>query len=122
MLRRDEDAGLQATTIIEELKAKTPGQDWDRCLRTLQRRIRVWRAEEGPPKEVVFPQDHPPGEEAAYDFTHCEELKITILGIEFPHLIFEYILSFSGHRFGQLAFGETYEGQRADLKTVSASA
>lgn len=116
LLRRDEDAGLQATTIIEELKTKTLGQNWDRCLRTLQRRVRVWRAEHGPPKEVVFPQDHPPGEEAAYDFTHCEELNVTILGVEFPHLIFEYILSFSGHRCGQLAFGETYEALARGLQ------
>ena len=116
LLKRDEDAGLQATTILEDLKAKRPGQDWDRHLRTLQRRVRVWRAQEGPPKEVIFPQDHPPGEEAAYDFTHCEELKVSILGVEFPHMIFECILSFSGHRFVQLAFGETYEALSCGLQ------
>ena len=42
-------------------------------LRTLQRRIREWRALHGPEKEVYFPQDHPPGREAAFDFTNCNE-------------------------------------------------
>ena len=116
LLREDKDGGLQATTIIGELNTKKPEGKWDKHLRTLQRQLRIWRAEEGPPKEVVFPQDHPPGEEGAYDFTHCEELNVTINGVAFPHLIFEYILSHSGHRYVELAFGETYEALSSGLQ------
>jgi hypothetical protein len=65
-------------------------------LRTLQRRIRQWRALNGPDKEVFFPQEHAPGREAAYDFTNCDELGVTISGAPFEHLLFELVLGFSG--------------------------
>ena len=67
----------------------SPGQ-----VRTLQRRMRQWRALNGPEKEVYFPQEHPPGREAAYDFTDCNELGVTIGGEPFEHLLFELVLSF----------------------------
>ena len=35
---------------------------WSHQLRTLQRRIKTWRALEGPAKEVFFPQRHQPGQ------------------------------------------------------------
>jgi hypothetical protein len=47
---------------------------------TLQRRIKNWRATEGPSKEVFFAQQHQPGELCQSDFTHCRELGITIGG------------------------------------------
>ena len=34
---------------------------------------------------------------------------MTIAGVLFPHLLFEFVLSFSGWRWVCLAFGETYE-------------
>ena len=46
--------------------------------RTLQRRLRDWRALHGPEQEVYFPQEHPPGREAAFDFTNCNDLGVTI--------------------------------------------
>ena len=30
-------------------------------MRTLQRQVKVWRATEGPAREVFFAQEHPPG-------------------------------------------------------------
>ena len=78
-------------------------------LRTLQRRIRQWRALNGPDKEVFFPQEHPPGREAAYDFTDCDELGVTIGGTPFDHLLFELALSFSGWRWPTVALSESYE-------------
>ena len=80
-----------------------------RQLRTLQRRIRQWRALNGPDKEVFFPQEHPPGREAAYDFTNCDELGVTIGGAPFEHLLFELVLSFSGWRWPTVALSESYE-------------
>ncbi len=58
-------------------------------LRTMQRRIRDWRALHGPSKVVKFPQEHVPGREGSFDFTHCTELGVTILGNLLVHLIFE---------------------------------
>jgi hypothetical protein len=58
---------------------------------------------------VFFPQAHPPGREAAYDFTNCDELGVTIGGAPFEHLLFELVLSFSGWRWPMVALSESYE-------------
>ena len=61
LLEADKDGILEATTLLEELEERNPGSISGRQLRTLQRRIRDWRALHGPDKEVYFPQEHPPG-------------------------------------------------------------
>src|SRR5574341_1379516 len=62
--------GLQANTLLAYLQRQYPGQFEDGQLRTLQRKLKVWRALEGPAKEVFFPQEHFPGDLAASDFCH----------------------------------------------------
>jgi hypothetical protein len=109
LLRRDTNRVLEATTILEFLEQRCPGEFGDNQLRTLQRRVRDWRAVQGPDREVFFEQVHPPGREAQIDFTHATELEVTLAGVPFPHLIFEFVLSFSGWRWVCLAAGETYE-------------
>ena len=59
-------------------------------MRTLQRRVKVWRATEGPAGEVFFAQQHPPGRLGASDLTHMEELGVTIQGQSFAHLLYSY--------------------------------
>jgi hypothetical protein len=49
---------LQAKTLFEDLQRRFPGCYPDGQLRTLQRKIKAWRATEGPPKEVFFDQIH----------------------------------------------------------------
>ena len=56
-----ESPGLQAKTLFEYLQRTYPGRYQDGQLRTLQRRVKVWRATAGPPKEVFFAQKHEPG-------------------------------------------------------------
>jgi len=68
------NAGLEAKTVFEYLQRRYLGQFADGQLRTLQRRVKSWRATEGPAKEVFFAQQHPPGRLGASDFTHMEEL------------------------------------------------
>ena len=46
--------GLQAKTLFQYLQRQRPGQYQDAQLRTLQRRIKLWRALEGPAKEVLL--------------------------------------------------------------------
>jgi hypothetical protein len=109
LLAADEKRVLEARTILGELDRRHPGGFSARHLRTLQRRIRQWRALNGPDKEVFFPQEHPPGREAAYDCTNCDELDVTICGTPFDHLLFELALSFSGWRWPTVALSESYE-------------
>ena len=52
---------LQAKTLVEWLQRKYPDQDWQRQRRTVERRVRQWKAEHGPAKEVFFTQVHEPG-------------------------------------------------------------
>jgi len=56
------EPGLQAKTVFQHLREKYPDRFTDGQVRTLQRRIKYWRATEGPPQEVFFAQDHHPGE------------------------------------------------------------
>ena len=116
LLRRDPKGALQATTIPEWLEEGYPGQFSPAQLRSLQRRLRDWRALHGPEQEVFFPQVHPPGREAQLDFTDAGELRVTIAGQPFPLRFFEFILSHSGWRFVDLAFGETYEALQKGLQ------
>ena len=109
LLRGDLDGALRATTLLEWLQERYPGRFSGAQLRTLQRRLRDWRAVHGPEQEVFFAQEHPPGREAQLDFTHGGELGITIVGEPFPHLLFQFVLSYSGWRFVDLAWGETLE-------------
>jgi hypothetical protein len=63
LLAADDQRVLETRTILGELDRRQPGEFSVRHLRTLQRRIRQWRALNGPDKEVFFPQEHPPGRE-----------------------------------------------------------
>jgi len=109
LLETDEDGRLQAKTIFEHLQDRHPGRFKSGQLRTLQRRIRDWRAAHGPGREVFFEQVHPPGREGAADFTRAHELGVTISGEILVHLLFVFRLSYSGWTHVSLAFGETYE-------------
>ncbi len=116
LLVSDEKGVLQATTVLGWLQDKHPGSYDEGLLRTLQRRLRDWRALHGPPKEVYFEQAHVPGREGAFDFTHCAELGVTIGGEPFTHLLFELVLTYSSWTWIDLAFGETYEAMSAGIQ------
>lgn len=121
LLVGDQEGKLEAKTILQELVRRCPGEFEAGQLRTLQRRVRAWRAERGPNKEVYFPQEHVPGRMAAIDFTHASELGVTIAGAAFAHLFFQFVLAFSGLRFVQLAFGETFEALLSGLQAAFAA-
>jgi hypothetical protein len=116
LLQADTAGVLEATTLVELLAERYPERFGGGQLRTLQRRLRDWRALHGPGKEVFFPQEHVPGREAQLDFTHASELGVTIAGEPLDHLLFEFVLSYSGWRWVGLAFGETFEALVAGLQ------
>lgn len=116
LLERDKEGVLQATTLLDELQRRYPGRYHTSQLRTLQRRVRDWRALYGPDKEVMFPQEHPPGREGAFDFTHCSELGVTVCGQPLAHLLFVFRLSASGWTWVELAFGETFEAMLSGVQ------
>ena len=118
LLRNDPTGRLKATTIIDWLAEQYPGRFSASQLRTMQRRLQDWRALHGPEREVYFPQEHPPGREAQFDFTHCGELRVTIAGQPHPHLLFQLILSHSGWRYAEVAAGETFLALQEGLQNA----
>ena len=109
-------AGLQAKTLFAELQRKYPGRFAEGQLRTLQRRIKVWRATEGPAREVFFPQEHHPGVRGESDFCHLTPLGITIQGQRFPHLLYHFVLPYSNWETGTICFSESFESLSEGLE------
>jgi hypothetical protein len=87
--------GLEARTLFEALQRQHPGKFADGQLRTLQRRLKHWRATAGPEREVFFGQQHVAGRLGQSDFTRMGELNITIGGQSFPHLLYHFVLTYS---------------------------
>lgn len=92
------DAGLNAVTLLEELQRRYPAEFGDSVLRTLQRRVRQWRAVHGAEREVFFAQEHPPGRLGLSDFTVCDDLAVQISGSAFAHRLYQFALAHSGWR------------------------
>ena len=97
--------GLTAVTIFEELERQQPGRLPTGVLRTLQRRIRTWRALEGEEREVFFAQAHEPGRQGLSDFTDAKELAVTLEGIPFSHRLYQFALAYSGWRHVEVILG-----------------
>ncbi len=110
--------GLEAKTIFEYLQRRCPGEFADGQLRTLQRRIKIWRAVEGPSKEVFFSQIHRPGELGQSDFTHMNKLGVTISGVPFDHMIYHFVLTYSNWEAGTICFSESFESLSQGLQNA----
>jgi hypothetical protein len=60
---------LKAKTLFDWLRRRHPGQFLDSHRRTFERRVRQWRASDGPGELAIFRQVHGAGDLAASDFT-----------------------------------------------------
>jgi hypothetical protein len=110
---------LEARTLLEELQRRHEGEYPNRLLRTLQRRVRQWKATFGPEKEIIFRQKHVPGWQGISDFTDASELGITIRGELLPHLLYHYRLSYSGWEYAQVVLGgESYTALAEGLQNA----
>lgn len=105
----DAAPGLESKTIFARLLERPDASFTEGQLRTLQRKIRRWRVEHGPQKEVMFPQEHRPGEYAQSDFTSMNDLGITIEGEPFDHLVYHFVLPYSRWETGMVCFSESFE-------------
>jgi len=105
----DGNPGLEAKTVFEALQRKYPGEFSDGQLRTLQRHVKRWRATEGPGREVYFTQRHVPGRLGQSDFTHMNELAITIGGQSFAHLLYHFVLAYSNWEDATVCYSESFE-------------
>jgi hypothetical protein len=110
---------LMAVTLLRKLQSDHPDRFADGMLRTLQRHIRQWRALEGPPKEVFFPQVYAPGHRGLSDFTSMAELLITIAGAAFVHILYHFGLAFSRWEHAEVVEGgESFEALSRGLQNA----
>ena len=100
---------LEAKTIFEYLQRSYIERFQDGQLRTFQRQVKMWRALQGPSKEVFFSQKHYPGDLCESDYTHISQLGITINGLKFDHLIYHFVLTYSNWETGSVCFSESFE-------------
>jgi hypothetical protein len=107
--RLEAEPQLMAKTLFEWLQDRYPGRYPDSTRRTFERRVRLWRSTQGPDKTVMFPQIHHPGQIAASDFTVMNELRITVSGVPFDHMLYHCVLTYSNVESVSLCFSESFE-------------
>ena len=110
--------GLEARTLFEAMQRQHPGKFSDGQLRTLQRRLKHWRATAGPEREVFFGQQHVAGRLGQSDFTRMGELNITIGGQSFPHLLYHFVLTYSNWEDVSLCYSESFESLSDGLQNA----
>lgn len=96
--------GLRSIAIFEEMMRRHP----DLCAgirRTLERRIRAWRAIHGEEREVIFRQTHEPGRLGLSDFTDMGGAGITIAGAPLAHRLYHFRLAYSGFEHAHVVLG-----------------
>ena len=99
---------LRAVAIFEEMQRRHPHLS-PGARRTLERRIRSWRAEHGADQEVIFRQVHEPGRMGLSDFTDMADLGVTIGGETLDHRLYHFRLAYSGFESAHVILGgESY--------------
>ena len=99
---------LRAVAIFEEMQRRHPDLP-DGTRRTLERRIRAWRALHGANQEVIFRQVHEPGRMGLSDFTDMADLGVTIAGVRLDHRLYHFRLAYSGFAHAHvIRGGESY--------------
>ncbi|MDH5246823.1 MAG: IS21 family transposase [Betaproteobacteria bacterium] len=96
--------GLRAIAVLAEIRRRHPEIPTG-IRRTLERRIRTWRALAGPEQDVIFRQEHPPGRLGLSDFTDTRALGITIAGQVLEHRLYHFRLAFSGFAHAHVVLG-----------------
>lgn len=99
---------LRVVAIFEEISRRHP--EIAPCVRrTLERRIRTWRAQNGPERDVIFRQEPVPGRLGLSDFTDMGELNISVAGTLLNHRLYHFRLAFSGFEHAHVILGgESY--------------
>jgi len=96
--------GLRPIGVLEELRRRHPELGAG-VRRTLERRIRNWRAIHGPEQEVIFRQEHPPGRMGLSDFCDMRNLNVSVAGVPLDHRLYHFRLPFSGFESAHVVLG-----------------
>ena len=96
--------GIRSIAIFEELIRRHPGLGGG-VRRTLERRVRAWRAIHGEEQDVIFRQDHVPGRTGLSDFTVMGDAAITVAGVPLDHRLYHFRLAYSGFQHAHVVLG-----------------
>lgn len=110
---------LEAKALFEYLIGRLGAEAAElsaRALRTFQRRVLAWRRRHGPPKEVFFAQVLVPGQSIQVDWTHADELGITLAGQPFAHLLCHAVLPYSNVQWAVPCLSESLLSLKVGLQ------
>jgi Mu transposase-like protein len=108
--------GLRAVAVFEEMVRRHPELGAG-VRRTMERRVRAWRALHGPEQEVIFRQTHEPGRMALSDFTDMSDLGVIVAGAPLDHLLYHLRLPWSGFEHVRvIQGGESFVALAAGLQ------
>ena len=100
--------GLRAVALYEEMMRRHP-ELHPGVRRTLERRVRAWKAKHGPEQEIIFRQKHEPGRRGLSDFTDAGTLGVTVAGKPLAHRLYHFRLEYSGFCHAAVVLGgESY--------------
>jgi hypothetical protein len=116
----ERDPAVQAVTLLRHLQLTDPEAfPDDRVRRTLERRVRDWRALHGPERDVIFRQTPEPGRMALSDFTDATELGVTLAGQPLAHRLYHFVLAYSGwEHAGVVLGGESFPALAENLQAA----
>src|SRR5271155_1763198 len=97
-------AGLRPVAIFDEIRRRHP-EIGAGIRRTLERRIRTWRALNGAEQDIIFRQEHPPGRLGLSDFTDMGKRGVSIAGAPLDHRLYHFRLAFSGWEHAHVVLG-----------------
>ena len=109
---------LEAKTLFQHFLERPDSGLQEGHLRTFFRRVRHWRATEGPEREVFFAQQHQPGQLMQLDWTHAKELNVTILGEPLDHLFCHCVLPYSDWQWATRCRSESFLSLVAGLQAA----
>jgi hypothetical protein len=96
--------GIRPIAIFEEMMRRHP-ELGSSIRRTLERRIRTWRAMHGEDQDIIFRQTHVPGRLGLSDFTDMNGFGITIAGEPLDHRLYHFRLAYSGFQHTHVVLG-----------------
>ena len=114
----ERDPALQGSTLFALLCERHPDRYRPTQVRTLQRHIQQWRVLHGPDREVMFAQEHLPAERGQSDFTHMEDLCVTLAGEPFPHMLHHFVLTYSNVEAVSICFSESFEALAEGIESA----
>ena len=95
---------LRPIAIFEEMLRRHPELGAGIC-RTIERRVRSWRAVHGEEQDVIFRQAHEPGRLGLSDFTDMGSAGVTVAGQPLDHRLYHFRLAYSGFEHAHVVLG-----------------